>query len=236
MSAGAAEAPAVDPIALVEARGATGAARVDPVALAVIEALARRATAQQGEARRLLMRRVEELQAEHAAAKPPGTPNETAPNEPEVRRAVLAGLTRLVDQLDRAPTSTAPPRLPPPPGTARQTDSPRTASPSRTASPASLKAVTEFKGTWSRLRAEQRLRQALAQVPTMAGPLNSSHVMNRTLQAMRDLSPEYLEAFMQHVDALQWLDQAAGGTIGTPRPAPQVEGRRGPGARSTRKN
>ena len=56
--------------------------------------------------------------------------------------------------------------------------------------------MSAFKGTWARLRAEQRLRQALAQVPAMAGPLNSSHVINRTLQAMRDLSPEYLDAFM----------------------------------------
>ena len=47
----------------------------------------------------------------------------------------------------------------------------------------------------------------------MAGPLNSSHVINRTLQAMRDLSPEYLDAFMQHVDTLLWMEQASGGDL-----------------------
>jgi len=71
--------------------------------------------------------------------------------------------------------------------------------------------VAAFKGTWSRLRAEQRLRQVLAQVPAMAGPLNSAHVVNRALQAMRELSPQYLDAFILHVDALLWLEQSSGG-------------------------
>ena len=85
--------------------------------------------------------------------------------------------------------------------------------------------MTAFKGTWSRLRAEQRLRQALAQVPTMAGPLNSSHVINRTLQAMRDLSPEYLDAFMLNVDTLLWLEQASGGGLSLRAPTPAKSGR-----------
>jgi hypothetical protein len=95
--------------------------------------------------------------------------------------------------------------------------------------------VTAFKGTWSRLRAEQRLRQALAQVPAMAGPLNSSLVINRTLQAMRDLSPEYLDAFMLNVDTLLWLEQASGAGDLTPRAATSAEGERKPSARAVRK-
>ena len=115
------------------------------------------------------------------------TPREQgeAPDEFEARRAVLAGLSELIDRLGRSPSHTAPPA-------------------------SRRNAVTAFKGTWSRLRAEQRLRQALAQVPAMAGPLNSSHVINRTLQTMRDLSPEYLDSFMLHVDALLWLEHASG--------------------------
>ena len=80
------------------------------------------------------------------------------------------------------------------------------------------------------MRADQRLRQALAQVPAAAGPLNSSQVVNRALQAMRELAPAYLDAFMSHVDTLLWLEQASGGDL-TPRPAPPAEARRGPGAR-----
>ena len=234
MSAGGAGEPGLDPIAVLEDWRERGAARVDPVGFGVIEALACRAVAQQGEARRLLMRRVEELLAEHAAAKRPATRAETAPDEPAARRAALARLSELVDRLGRSPTSPVLSPSSPRRGPVHQTDPPRTALLSHPAPPASLKAVTAFKGTWSRLRAEQRLRQALAQVPAMAGPLNSSHVMNRTLHAMRDLSPEYLDAFMLHIDTPLWLEQSGGAGDLTPRPATPAEGRR-PGARAGRK-
>lgn len=199
---------ALDPIAAVEVLGARGAATVDPVGFGVIEALARRAAAQQGEARRLLMRRVEELRIEHVAAKPAATQADKAPDEPAARRCALAGLSDLVDRLGRPPATSvllSSPRL----GAARQTEAPITAPLSRTAPPPPLKTVVLFKGTWSRLRAEHRLRQALAQVPAMAGPLNSSHLVNRALQAMRDVSPQYLDAFMSHIDTLQWLEEAS---------------------------
>ncbi|MDE2398414.1 MAG: DUF2894 domain-containing protein, partial [Burkholderiales bacterium] len=76
--------------------------------------------------------------------------------------------------------------------------------------PLALRSVAAFKGTLSRLRADQRLRQARAQVPSMAGPLNSSNVVNRALQTLRELSPEYFDAFVNHVDTLLWLEQASG--------------------------
>ena len=226
VSADDAETSALDPIAAVEAwREQRGAARVDPVGFAVIKALARRAAAQQGEARGLLMQRVEELLARHAAATTPA--HQATPDQPEVRRAALAQLSELVDRLGRSPTSHVVSLAPAPKRATRLNDA---------AAPApSRNAVTAFKGTWSRLRAEQRLRQALAQVPAMAGPLNSSHVMNRTLQALRDLSPEYLDAFMLHVDTLLWLEQASGGADHTSRVAASAEGGRRAGARSSRK-
>jgi Protein of unknown function (DUF2894) len=74
-----------------------------------------------------------------------------------------------------------------------------------------LKSVSAFKGTWSRLRAEQRLRQALQQVPAQAGPLNSSHLVHQMLREMHQLSPAYLDAFMAHVDTLLRLEQDSGG-------------------------
>ena len=215
----------------MSADGAT-ALGIDPVGLAVIEALARRAAAQQGEARRLMLLRVEELLAQHAAAKPHAGQAGTAPEEPGARRVVLAGLSELVDRLGRSTTSRPPP-APPQKGAARRIDAPKTAP--YAAPPASSNAVTAFKSTWSRLRADQRLRQALAQVPAMAGPLNSSHVMNRTLQAMRELSPEYLDAFMLHIDTLLWLEQASGASDNPLRAATPAEGGRGPGARAGRK-
>ena len=181
---------------------------MSPVRRAVIEALARRAEAQQGEARRLLMLRVEQLRRDEPAVSTAGASAE--PDELQARRAALAGLSELVDRLGRSPTSPAP----------------RKVQPSPTPVPAPRNAVTAFRSTWSRLRAEQRLREALAQVPAMAGPLNSSHIVNRTLRAMHELSPEYLDAFMPHVDTLLQLEQASGGDVPIRTGAPADRGRR----------
>lgn len=142
-------------------------------------------------------------------------------DELTARRAVLAGLSELVDRLGRAPTPLGAPRQP--------------EALSRAATPQPLKAVAAFEGTWSRLRVEHRLRQALAQVPASAGPLNSAHLVNRALLAMRDLSPEYLDAFMSHIDTLQWLEQASGAGDLTPRTATPTEAKRRTGTRVARK-
>ncbi len=56
---------------------------------------------------------------------------------------------------------------------------------------------------------DQRLTQALAQVPDNAGPLNTQRLLNQALELMRDASPQYLQRFMAHAEALLWLDQAS---------------------------
>jgi hypothetical protein len=176
---------------------------------AVIEALARRAEAQQGEARRVMMLRVETAAARRTgrvdgrccrAGRIPGAPGR-------------AGGTVRTGGSTRALADVAAP-------------APRKVQPSPTPVPAPRNAVTAFRSTWSRLRAEQRLREALAQVPAMAGPLNSSHIVNRTLRAMHGLSPEYLDAFMPHVDTLLRLEQASGGDVPIRTGAPAERGRR----------
>jgi hypothetical protein len=221
-------------LAGLEACRASGAARTDPVGFAVIEALARRAAAQQGQARELLMRRVEALLARHvsgqnAAATPARARADN--REPAARGGALGALSELVDRLGRLPASSG--QTPASSaGSPRQTEASKSAS---MAPPESLKSVTAFKLTWTRLRADQRLREALAQVPAMAGPLNSSHLVNRALQTMRDVSPEYLDAFMSHVDTLLWLEQASGTGELTPARATPTEAKRRPAARAPRK-
>ena len=155
---------------------------------------------------------------------------------PMIEFLVLSGvrfgeLSALIDRLGRLPAS--PGQTPASSaGSPRQTEAPKSAS---MAPPESLKSVTAFKLTWTRLRADQRLREALAQVPAMAGPLNSSHLVNRALQTMRDVSPEYLDAFMSHVDTLLWLEQASGtGDLTSARATP-TEAKRRPAARAPRK-
>jgi len=79
--------------------------------------------------------------------------------------------------------------------------------------------VQFFKRTWSRLSADQRLAQSRATLPENAGPLNSHHLVHRSLTLMRELSPDYLERFVAYVDALQWLEQANEAAAQEPRPA-----------------
>ena len=88
------------------------------------------------------------------------------------------------------------------------------------AHPAEARTLQFFKRTWSRLSADQRLAQSRAALPDNAGPLNSQHLVHRSLVLMRELSPEYLEHFVGYIDALQWLEQAneAGEqSVGMPR-------------------
>jgi hypothetical protein len=73
--------------------------------------------------------------------------------------------------------------------------------------PAAPEALAYFRATWARLSVEQRLRQSLAKVPANAGPLNSLHLVHRSLTLMRDTSPAYLDRFMAYADALFWVDQ-----------------------------
>lgn len=249
----------LDPMAAIEAGIAHATFRLDPVTLAVVKGLSRRAAQQHGEAQRVMASRVAAWLAKGKESAPvnveqsrgQSSSNAKSPTEQDARPDALAGLSGLVDRLGRSSASTAASSTATAPSAAARTAGAKSsegASPPRAgpgtrsskvplpprldaASPKPLKSVTAFKATWSRLRAEQRLRQVLAQVPAMAGPLNSAHVVNRALQAMRELSPQYLDAFILHVDALLWLEQSSGGGEPLPRTAAPSEASQ----RSTRK-
>jgi hypothetical protein len=75
--------------------------------------------------------------------------------------------------------------------------------------PGELKAIHQFRRTWSALAVEKQLTQAIEQAPDNAGPLNSQRLVLRSLALMREISPDYLRRFMSYADALLWLDQAA---------------------------
>ncbi len=94
-----------------------------------------------------------------------------------------------------------------------------------------LPTLRRFRATWTRLSAEDRLRQVLAQVPPQAGPLNSHHLVHRALVLMQDTSPEYLQHFVPYVDALLALDRMQA----PPPPAP-VRSRRAAVSRAARKS
>ncbi len=71
-----------------------------------------------------------------------------------------------------------------------------------------LKALRLVRDTWAKQSNEQRVTQALGNVPADAGPLTSHKLVTRSLATMRDISPAYLNRFVAYVEALLWLEQA----------------------------
>lgn len=71
-----------------------------------------------------------------------------------------------------------------------------------------LRSIARFQDTWARLSTEQQLTQTLSQAPENAGPMNSQHLVLRSLQRMHDIAPEYLQSFMSYIDTLIWLESA----------------------------
>ena len=157
------------------------------------QALARRASAHAGAARRVLDAKLAALMDKLPAAT-------EATAEDAGQRPRPGPLAELVAQAARQKS------VPVPALTAR----PRDAATDKAASgpAADAKTLQFFKRTWSRLSAEQRLAQSRASLPENAGPLNSQHLVHRSLTLMQALSPEYLERFVAYIDALQWLEQS----------------------------
>ncbi|OUM02542.1 DUF2894 domain-containing protein [Variovorax sp. JS1663] len=181
--------------------------RRDPVRFRFIEALARRAAGHEGEVRRILDARLATLMAAY----------EEGLEELEAARcadggarpaAGRAALKALVEHISRhapiVPAGASPAAAVP--GVAPEYE---------------LKTMRYFRSTWTRLSADRRLAQSLAQVPEKAGPLNSQQLVHRTLTLMREMSPGYLERFMAYADALSWLEQSQRAAV--PASAPRAE-------------
>lgn len=99
--------------------------------------------------------------------------------------------------------------------------------------PPELKTLRQFRGSWQRLRSDQRLRRALATVPEQAGPLNSQHLVLRLLTQLQALSPAALDHCLSHLDALAWLEDATSGALPLPGQAPAADSRPAKSRRAT---
>ena len=181
----------------IEALRARGAQQVDPVRFRFIESLAERAAQHEGAARRVLDERLAQLLSAHElkldqATRPQGDVRPTA-NTDAMPRSALADL---VADLGGRATPVAPAM-------------PNAKTPAID-STVELETLPFFRRTWSRLSADQRLAQSLAALPENAGPLNSHHLVHRSLMLMRELSPGYFDRFVAHVDALLSLQQRKG--------------------------
>ncbi|MCU0764209.1 MAG: DUF2894 domain-containing protein [Hydrogenophaga sp.] len=71
-----------------------------------------------------------------------------------------------------------------------------------------LRSAERFRETWSRVSAETEVARAEQRAPDNAGPLNSHRLVLHTLGLMRQLSPEYLQAFLAQAETLLWLEHA----------------------------
>lgn len=181
--------------ATLDALRASGAAERDPVRFAYLEALARRAAGQPETIRRLLDTRFRAA-ADELAARLTTLPAEIASESTASPLAeLIAYINQHTHELPEA-TRSAAATAPTSPDLARTRQAPE------------LKSVAWFHETWSRLSAEQQLTQTLAQAPENAGPMNSQHLVLRSLQVMRDIAPDYLQSFMSYIDTLIWLEHA----------------------------
>ena len=183
-------------LAQLDALRASGAAERDPARFAYLTALTRRAAAQPELIRESLNIKISTI-ANELAARP-----ETQPGEASGKNAAspLAELLVYISQQTREPAE------------ATQFGTrfaPKDASAARAQQAQELKSVAYFHETWSKLSTEQQLTQTLAQAPENAGPMNSQHLVLRSLQVMRDIAPDYLQAFMSYIDTLIWLEHAA---------------------------
>ncbi len=182
-----------------------------------IVALERRAAQHQGALRRALedkLQRLREAQAHDMAAHPAGPSPAAMPYDallsPSGSTAQATPLSELLAHMTNMaqPTEGALPA---------SATTPRLASSNSPAAPTELKAIRDYRSTWSRLSAERRLHQALAKVPDNAGPLNTQRLLHQALRLMHDVSPAYLLHFMAHAESLLALD-----TVNQPLAAPRT--------------
>jgi len=206
-----------DPRALLDGWRESGADRVDPVRFRFVEALARRASGYSGEAGRLLEARVAGLVLgygevlAHASRDVP--PPETSPQQD----SALAGLAALRERLgQRAHPAAVPTTHAPTAPTAPTTPA------AHRASHAEPELADYFRDTWARVSVDRQLRQSQAGVPENAGPLNTNHLVHRSLSLMREVSPGYLEQFLSYVDALSWLEGMHAISLVPDREAPRA--------------
>jgi hypothetical protein len=178
---------------------ANGAADRDPVGFAYLEALIRRATGQPEAIRRMLAAKISATASE-LAGKQPAAPALAA--EPD-NASPLTELLAYIGSHAHAPAATMQPIA----GNATVERKNRPKSKKSPTGP-ELKSVAIFRNEWSKLSTEQQLTQTLAQAPENAGPMNSQHLVLRSLERMRDIAPDYLQGFMSYIDTLIWLDHA----------------------------
>ncbi|MBS1145717.1 MAG: hypothetical protein H6R14_3123 [Proteobacteria bacterium] len=188
----------------LDALRASGAADRDPVRFAYLEALSRRAATQPETIRQTLNARISAAAREFASYPAPSQ----TPAGPTSTASPLADLLAYISGQAHGQPGAMQPAADTP--TVNRKNRPKSKSTPTSLAPQGpeLKSVAIFRNEWSKLSTEQQLTQTLAQAPENAGPMNSQHLVLRSLERMRDIAPDYLQGFMSYIDTLIWLDHA----------------------------
>jgi hypothetical protein len=181
--------------AMLDAWREEHADRLDPIRFHFMEALERRASRHEGEARRLLNGKLSLLLEAYA-----GDLECAATRSNEVEAPDEAAHTTLGGLMDHIASHAS----------ARAGDAAPDDVAAQPSVPPTLEALGEFRKIWSRLRTESQLRQSMEQAPANAGPLNSGALVHRSIALMRELSPGYLQHFLSYVDDLSSLEPLGG--------------------------
>ncbi|BAP13093.1 MAG: hypothetical protein AOY29_10720 [Alcanivorax borkumensis] len=72
-----------------------------------------------------------------------------------------------------------------------------------------LNALRQLRSQRQAQQARQRIDDAITQTPSDAGPLNSHRMVTRAIETLRELSPAYLEHFVNYLDTLMSLEKIA---------------------------
>lgn len=190
--------------AQLDALRASGAAERDPVHFAYLEALSRRAATQPEAIRQSLNTKISAAASE-LASRPAPTRTEIAPAS---TTSPLADLLAYISGQAHGQQDATPPANGASTVNRKYRPKSKTASAEPRQQGPELKSVAIFRNEWSKLSTEQQLTQTLAQAPENAGPMNSQHLVLRSLERMRDIAPDYLQGFMSYIDTLIWLEQA----------------------------
>ena len=166
-----------------------GAARLDAVGWHYLEVLAERTRTQKGTAQALLQgkldKALEDFQARLDQVQAPS--DDSLPADipsPSPLKALVQDMTAQ--------------------------DSPPSLQPTRplTGGPAERPRVRQFRQQLRKISVHKQVSQAIAQAPSNAGPINSHMLVLRSLGLMRDISGDYLNRFMVHLETLLCLDEA----------------------------
>ena len=169
--------------ALMKRLQESGAPRLDPVGWHYIETLARRSEGLTGPAQALLCEKL--LQTLQAFEQ----------REASVQTGSSAAVVAPPSALALLLKEMAPPTLP----------TQEVASASRLGPGHESPRVRQFRQQLRQISVHKRVSKAIAKAPTNAGPINSHMLVLRALGLMRDISPDYLNRFMTHVDTLMCL-------------------------------